>query len=221
VIHLNPTLIALGIFTTILVGTMIVFTRKLRRGSSEEREEILAGINSLDAQLEGKLLEIEHLVGKKQVQWAIKQLEELTAAYAAEKRTLEEVESKLEAAQRDVETKEAQQQEMKSAKSENEEALASLLANYTDISKESILLEQNLASSLKHLDSLLEELELTAKQREYLQSLSEALASAGSRLRDLITEFDKTKQRLDVITQQHQDLEEEYTKLVEQQLGGW
>jgi predicted nuclease with TOPRIM domain len=72
---------------------------------------------------------------------------------------------------------------------------------------------------MKSLDAILSELNLTQDQRKHLSDLSETLTSAGGRLRELLTEYQTVKERLDMLTQQHADLEEEYTKLVEQQLG--
>ena len=71
----------------------------------------------------------------------------------------------------------------------------------------------------KSLDNIMAELELTEDQRGLLDELSKALTSAGSNLRDLLMEYEAVKTRLENLRQQHLDLEEEYTKLVEQQLG--
>jgi chromosome segregation ATPase len=136
-----------------------------------------------------------------------------------EKNTLKEIETKLSTAQKLVEGKESRQQEIKSARMEDEVKLQELLSNYENLSSEAIALEQKLAASLKNLDSIMDEIELTQDQKGALQELSNSLTAAGARLRDLLTEYEQTNQRLENLRQQHVDLEDEYTKLVEQQLG--
>ena len=93
------------------------------------------------------------------------------------------------------------------------------MEGYDSCASESVALEQRLAQSLKNLDSIIDQLQLTQAQKASLTDLSNAATSAGGRLRDLITEYETLNERLKTLTQQHQDLEEEYTKLVEQQLG--
>jgi predicted nuclease with TOPRIM domain len=66
---------------------------------------------------------------------------------------------------------------------------------------------------------MLSELQLTLDQRAVLEELNNALISAGSRLRELLTEYSSVNQRIQALQQQLKDLEDEYTKLVEQQLG--
>ena len=54
---------------------------------------------------------------------------------------------------------------------------------------------------------------------QIFEDLNRALSDGGALLRDLITEYQSVNERLDMLRIQHEDLEEEYTKLVEQQLG--
>ncbi|MCB0338546.1 MAG: hypothetical protein KDD53_03030, partial [Bdellovibrionales bacterium] len=76
------------------------------------------------------------------------------------------------------------------------------------------------AESLKELDAIMDELEMTQVQRDIMQSLSNALEASSARMRDLIFEYQQVNERLEQLKAQHLDLEDEYTKLVEQQLGG-
>jgi chromosome segregation ATPase len=146
-------------------------------------------------------------------------LTKVAADLENEKATLVTVEKKLASAQKEVEAKEFQQQEVKAAKEEDENKLAELLSNFKDLSSESIELEQKLAQSMKNLDKILSEINVTEDQRAVLNNLNDSLTSAGSLLRELITESEMVNERLKVLKEQHSDLEEEYTRLVEQQLG--
>ena len=72
---------------------------------------------------------------------------------------------------------------------------------------------------MKNLESILGEVTLTDDQKAELDKLNDALSSAGENMRTLITEYESVNERLKMLREQHEDLEEEYTKLVEQQLG--
>lgn len=136
-----------------------------------------------------------------------------------EKSTLREIEGKLDSAQQTVEGKEAHQQELKSSKEEDEIKLEEILSDYQDLSSKSISLEQQLAQSMKNMEAILSEVMLTADQRAVLDDMNETLSKAGENMRNLITELEGVNNRLLMLKEQHEDLEEEYTKLVEQQLG--
>lgn len=171
----------------------------------ERTSEILAAAANL-----GSKAHYENLVLK---------LEETKTNLQKERDNLKQVEAKLDNVQKTVEGKEAEHQEMKTTKEENEGKLAELLSQYETISAESIELEQQLAESMKSLDSIMESLPADDNQKAILQELSDTLTNSGSRMRDLLTEYNMVKERLDALSQQHSDLEEEYTRLVEQQLG--
>ncbi|RIL09567.1 MAG: hypothetical protein DCC75_06225 [Proteobacteria bacterium] len=72
---------------------------------------------------------------------------------------------------------------------------------------------------MKSLDTLTADLQLTPDQKGAFDDLSNGLTAASARLRDLLTEYNTLNERLVNLQQQHLDLEEEYTRLVEQQLG--
>ena len=63
------------------------------------------------------------------------------------------------------------------------------------------------------------EVQLTDAQKAVLQELSNTLTNSGSVLRDLLTEYESINERLNMLKLQLNDLEDEYTKLVEKQLG--
>jgi uncharacterized coiled-coil protein SlyX len=60
---------------------------------------------------------------------------------------------------------------------------------------------------------------MTADQRALFQELSNALTAASAQLRDVIVDYQAVYERLDALRSQHADLEKEYTKLVDLQLG--
>ena len=196
------------------------FLKKQAFSSADsERLAIVEGVNQASKELEDLLQYTDSYASKGQLDKLISMLDEVKVDLERERTALKEVESKLDVAQKTVEEKEGHQQEIKASREEDENKLGELLGKYQDFSSESVALEQKLAQSLKNLDSMMDELELTASQKSILQELSNSMANGGSRLRDLLTEYETLNERLNTLTTQHNDLEEEYTKLVEQQLG--
>jgi predicted nucleic acid-binding Zn-ribbon protein len=108
---------------------------------------------------------------------------------------------------------------MKSSKEEDENRLGEIMTAYDSYCSQSVSLEHELAASLKNLDTMIVEVPMTADQKAVFQELSNALTSASSRLRDLFIDYQAVHERLEGLKAQHADLEEEYTKLVEQQLS--
>jgi hypothetical protein len=63
------------------------------------------------------------------------------------------------------------------------------------------------------------EVALTADQKAVFEALSTALTTASSQLRDVIVAYQNMHERLAALQGQYADLENEYIKLVELQLG--
>lgn len=185
----------------------------------KQRDQILAQIDEISGELEELIKYKDSYCAKGQYSTVSGRLEERQKDLENEKGALKELESRLDEAQTNVEGKESHQQELKSSREEDEVKLEELLTNYGEISSESISLEQKLAESLKNLDNISEEVELNDDQKALLEDLSMALGNAGENLRNLLMEYETVNERLSLLREQHEDLEDEYTKLVEQQLG--
>lgn len=215
------TITAISAIISLLILGIALFLLKKKTGGSitTELEEKSKLVHSAISEINTLVSQTKNIASKGQLENLTNRLDESKTALVREKELLKEIEGKLENVQKMVETKEVHHQEMKSAKEEDESKLSELLACYDDISQEAIGLEQKLAASLKSLDSMMVGIELTAEQKQVLEELSNTLTEAGSRMRDLLTEYSMVKERLDGLKGQHHDLEEEYTRLVEQQLG--
>lgn len=212
-------LIVLGACVVVLIGGFVVAKKQIMGSDGAERDGIIAEINKLHDALEELATYKDSYVSAGQFKAITDRLNDLQRDLKKEKDSLVAIEQKLTTSQKQVETKETQQQEIKSSKAEDEAKVEELLATYQDAANESVLLEQKLASSMKNLDELLNEASLSPVQKGQIVDLQNALSAAGATLRDLIMEAQQTNERLDGLKQQHVDLEEEYTKLVEKQLG--
>lgn len=212
-------LIIIPISVGLIVAGFFYFKRKLSAPQISLAEEEAKRSPELDKEIKIALEQGAGLISKGQIETALAELTKAQSALEGEKARLKEIESKLDTAQKTVEEKETHHQEVKTAKEDEESKLQELLNRYKDISGEAMGLEQRLASSMKNLDSLLSEVQLTAAQRGAFDELENTLSSAGERMRVLLTEYQTVNERLELLQQQHRDLEMEYTRLVEQQLG--
>lgn len=204
-----------------LVAVAYVLGRKL--GFSITDEEMMAlreDSKRLDDSLVEVLSDADKFVSKGQLEHLSQQSDEFRQVVEQQRTLLQGLVTRLEKTRYDVERREAEQQELRALRDEDQVAIAQALASYNESSAESVSLEQKLAESLKSLDAMSGEIKLTADQQAMFQELSNALTSASAQLRDVIVDYQTAHERLAGLKERFEDLEREYTKLVEQQLGG-
>lgn len=212
-------LITAGLGAALIFGGMIAFRKFSSSTRGIERAEKIKTIQDQSEALANLTQYADAYASPAQHEGLARQVQDAKKSIEDQKRALKEVEDALTKAQKVVEEKEVHQQDLKTIREDDEKKLAELLAAYDQISGESIALEQQLAQSLKNLDEMINTVDLNDDQKAVLNQFSESMVSAGSRLRDLITEYEVVRERLEALQSQHKDLEEEYTRLVEQQLG--
>ncbi len=208
-----------GIGVALILGALQFFKKQAAASVGVKRDKLKKEIDSITAEITELLKYTNSFVSQGQFKTISGKLGGVKDALDKEKGNLVQLEQRLGKAQENVEHKEGIQQELKTSKEEDEIKLEELLGNYQQISDEAISLEQQLAESMRNLDQILSSTPLSDEQKAILTELSEALAASGKVLRTLITEYQTVNERLELLKEQHADLEEEYTKLVEQQLG--
>ena len=203
-------------------GSFKYFQIKFKSSNSSTQNLILEKIKNLDTEIKSKLSSMDDFVTLEQFETVLTESKTLNEELSAERENLAKMERSLEVLQKSVEINETKLQTVKSSHEEDEEKLKVLLGEFNNISNESMALEQNLSTSIRELDIIISNsLEETQEENTKLtlKTLAESLNSASSQLRDLIEEHKNVNKRINMVNQQHKDLEEEYTKLVEKQLG--
>lgn len=190
--------------------------------SGGESDEELAQLREESRVLETRIIDLlsgeQDLVSKDQLAALQRKSAEYKTAVESQRRERLELEQKLTSAHADVIAREAAHQEIKASKQDDEVALQSVMANYNDISTESVSLERRLAESLKTIDKMSTEIAMTEDQRAVFEALSSSLTNASAQLRDVIVAHQSVYERLEALRSQYTDLEAEYIKLVELQL---
>lgn len=198
----------------------IILNKRMSRGASDEA---IAGLRSEAEALEGQMInllsDINQQASKGQIQTLVAQTEKFIVALKEQHEKLQETEARLAKAQQEVIGRELSQQEIKTARQEDEQKLVEVMSNYQDFSSQSVALEHKLAQTLRSLDAMIAENPLNADQRALFQELSNALTTASAQLRDVIVDYQAVFERLEALRGQYADLEKEYTKLVDLQLG--
>lgn len=203
----------------IIFGTGFFLKTKLTGGVSGALTEQADSIVKQQRQTEEACKPLDFYASKLQLENLSRKAEEALATLESQRALLKNIEGKLSSAQKNIEEKEAQHQEMKASNAADDTKLQELLQKHAQLASDAVALEQQLATSLKDLDSIIASAPLTDDQKNVLQYLSETLGNAGNRLRDLILEYNTVHERLQTLQTQLGDLENEYTRLIEQQLG--
>ncbi len=202
-----------------ILATALFIKRKANYGIGQERKELKISLAGLDQDLQSLTKESEKLISRKQLEGIRKRRSTLLQEMDVARGLVLELEDKLRNSQKTIKEREDAQTKLKAVKVGEENRVAEIITTYEALNGESISLEKKLAESMKQLDSLMGEVQLTDKQKESLSKLSGVLSSAGERMRDLITEYDTISKKILELQQQYLDLEDEYKRLVEQQLS--
>ncbi len=207
-------LAALGLFAAFTLSK-----RLAGRATDETIANLRSESDELEAQMIGLLSNINQVASKGQIQTLTTQTERFIAALKEQKDNLQETEIRLTKAQQNVIQRELSQQEIKTARQEDEKVLLEVMTNYQDFSTQSVALEHKLAQTLRTLDAMVAENPMSPDQRAVFQELTNALTTASAQLRDVIVDYQSVHERLSAMRSQYTDLENEYTKLVDLQLG--
>lgn len=211
--------ITIAISLGLPAAALVIGRRSGFRASDQEMAELRDESRRLEESLVEVLSENNRFASKGQIEHLRKQTDEFLEASSKQREILNELNEKIDAIRADVERREAEQQELRALKAEDEATIVQVLAAYTESSAESLALEQRLAESLRSLDTMSGEIKMNADQRAVFQELSNAMTSASSQLRDVIIDYQNANERLEGLRVRFADLEKEYSRLVEQQLG--
>jgi chromosome segregation ATPase len=195
-----------------------------RKVGVQASDEQAAQLREESAQLESKLVEtlsnVDTYASKAQLAFIKKQAEVFQEAIKDQQATLSSLVERVDRTRVDVQSRENNLQEIRAMKEEDQVAITQSLASYTESSAESLSLEQKLAESLRTLDAMTSEIQMTSDQQAVFSELSNALTQASAQLRDVIIDYQTANERLLNLHSRFTDLENEYSKLVEAQLAG-
>jgi len=219
---MNYLVIAASVISTTAAaaGALILGRRLGARASDDDIAGMLEESRVLDSKLVETLADVERFASKAQISFLAEQSAKLKQAAIEQQEQLTNMAERVDKTRADVQAREAEQQELRALKEEDEAAIHHALNRYNEFSAESLSLEQKLAESLRTLDAMSSEIKMTPDQQAVFSELSNALTQASAQLRDVIIDYQNAHERLSNLNARFGDLEVEYTKLVEQQLAG-
>jgi chromosome segregation ATPase len=213
--------IIIGILTG--AGVQFAFFRYTSRKRSRQHEGPSAAFTQQIADLEqairANLIEPSTIISTASYAVLQSNRESITKEVQRLQAECEQIAEKLKIAQSSVQELELTQQEIKTARAEDEAVLEDIRSQFSVISEEAAQLEIQLENSQQQLADLLAQIELTKPQRQFLEELQQAMQTAGETLRQLLEEYREVQERLETITNQQEALELEYTTLVEKLLS--
>jgi chromosome segregation ATPase len=206
-----------------IIGPLVGYILGKRLGFQASDEEA-AQLREESAQLEAKLVEtlsnVDNFASKAQIAFIKTQSEAFQQAIREQQSTLSALVERVDKARVDVQARENELQELRAMSEEDQVAIIQSLASHNDSSAESLSLEQKLAESLRTVDAMASEIQMTTDQQAVFSGLSNALTQASAQLRDVIIDYQCANERLTNLHSRFTDLENEYSKLVEEQLAG-
>lgn len=214
-----PTAIAALLAIIIPLAAFFVGRRSGFQASDEEAAKIREESNNLETKLIDTLSNVDTYASKAQVNFLKQQCEAFRQSIGEQQQSLEAISERVENIRQDVVQREQHQQELRAMREEDQVAITQALSRYTEFSTESLSLEQKLAESLRTLDAMAGEIKMTTDQKAIFTELSNALTQASAQLRDVIIDYQNANERLANLRSRFNDLENEYSKLVEQQLA--
>jgi chromosome segregation ATPase len=206
----------------VLFAALGNLTRKFKKGEGDAPRNILElqeEIQCLDDALSATIIKPADYVSRAQFEYASESLAKLESAVEASRSELKAIEADLEVLQSEVEGREIKIQSLKGSKEEEAKLLQQIGQEFQLLNSEAEDLRSNLTNSLEDIKKLESELTLTQAQIEQLVEFQNIVTNTVSRLKELSVEGQEVERRLKVLSQQYRSLEEEYTKLVEQQFA--
>lgn len=213
-------IVSSGIAVVVPLLAYLVGSRASRYASDEAAAKLREESRLLENKLVETLSEVERFASKSQVEFLDQQCKVFYQAVAEQEQTLVGLAAKVDQTRNSVQARESEQQEFRTTKEEDEFAIGQALSRYNEFSTESLSLEQKLAESLRTLDAMATEIQMTTDQQAVFSELSNALTQASAQLRDVIIDYQNANERLKNLSSRFSDLENEYSKLVDQQLAG-
>lgn len=211
----------LGILTASLIQAgffWFITRRQLGRTNSRLKQSILE-LQELESTLRANLIASDSAISVESYSFLETGRESLKDQIERVDEERMQIIEKLQTQRAAVEELELAQQAVKTTRQEDEVALKDVQEQFEVVREEASLLEQQVAVSQQQLEEMLQRVELTKVQRDYLENLQESMRSASKALRQLLDEYADVEERLTTVTKQQHDLELEYTALVEKLLS--
>lgn len=195
-----------------------------RRFGFQANDVEAAAIREESKQLEEKLVatlgESDRLASKAQREFLAQHCTMLAAEIAEQSARFNALSEQVDRTRIDVDARESEQQNLRAMTEVDEAAINLTMTRYSEFSTESISLEQRLAESLRVLDTMATEVQMPPDLKAAFTEISNSLTQTSAQLRDVIIDYQGAHERLKTFIARFTDLENEYSRLVEQQLAG-
>ena len=210
-----------GIFFILVLFLLDKFLAKKYTGvATDGLKTIIPEIEQLDVSL---VAAREHLATLEPISKLIEVKEReksINEALEEQQVIFNKLESKLKDMQVKVEGAESAHNSLKKEKEESVNLAAELKDRNVKLDQDNNTLQSELSQSLGQLTLLSSEIKLTPDQEAGFKKLRASVTAANEQLKTLSGTYKRSSGRFTALFAQYSDLEKEFTKLVEKELGG-
>jgi chromosome segregation ATPase len=205
----------------VVLGALGFITYKQLSGDSStvlrEQKSLESNLLEVHQKTIDSIIDPKEFVSRAQYEFVMEGFTKITEAVKIERESLHKIEEDLETIRAEVESREVKIQELKGAKEEEAKLLLQISQEFDLLNQEAENLQSSLKESFDAIKKMETDVELTKEQTQQVQEFQQVVSNAVDRLQELTVEGQEVERRLKVLSQQYSNLEEEYTKLVEQQ----
>jgi chromosome segregation ATPase len=205
----------------VVLGALGFITYKQLSGDSStvlrEQKSLESNLLKVHQKTIDSIIDPKEFVSRAQYEFVMEGFTKITEAVKIERQSLHKIEEDLETIRAEVESREVKIQELKGAKEEEAKLLLQISQEFDLLNQEAENLQSSLKESFDAIKKMETDVELTKEQTQQVQEFQQVVSNAVDRLQELTVEGQEVERRLKVLSQQYSNLEEEYTKLVEQQ----
>ena len=208
------------LFLALTVASKMIANKASVTGSSAEVKLIDSSIDALNKNIEAALSYANNLVPLSNYTELVKKSEEFENNLATERSKLELLDAKLAEIQKKVTIEEQNHSSLKKGREDAIDLATSIREKKSQLEAEQKRLNEELTNSRNQLDVLSNEMNLTPEQEIGLNQIKAALKNSQEQLGSLSQTYKQSSTRFATLHGQYSDLEKEFTKLIEKDLGG-
>lgn len=210
-----------AVFFSAAVFGLIQFYNARKKGApvTGNLAALESEIASLGRRIEDALSYCDKMISLDEIMQKEQQITKLKADLQEEQEKLEKLDKQVENMQKAVEGEEAAHNSLKKGREEATTLAEELRSSQDQLRNEQKRLQTELEHSISELNVLNNEVELTAEQQAAFDQVYTTLQNAQDQVQMLSDVYAQAYSRFNNLESQYAELEREFTKLVEKELG--
>ncbi len=208
------------VVTGLLFLALQFFSSSITKSVGKDREQISEEIRLLDVAIKTAVAELTEMLPLDDLKAVEAQILEKQKELEIENTKLKKLEGDLGVSQGKVDAQEGKHNDLKKGKEDAQQAAVEMKSLYESVLAETKQLESQLNIAKTELEAIEAQPGLTADQKSAIRGIDASLKKLQQQLKDMNEVYEQASQRFFNLHTQHSELEKEYRKLVDKELGG-